>query len=103
MTEFPTVGAFDPDKKNEKKIGKEVTLEELESWSSSEENNKFSSLEELMLESYHYEKDNDNSERIYKAIKILYKIRKDILSICQKHNRSNDNEVLRIIDNLIYL
>ena len=84
-------------------IGKEVTLEELESWSSSEENNKFSSLEELMLESYHYEKDNDNSERIYKAIKILYKIRKDILSICQKHNRSNDNEVLQIIDNLIYL
>ena len=98
MTEFPTVGAFDLDKRIEKK----KTLEELESWCN-EENNNFSSLEELMLESYHYEKDNDNSERIYKAIKILYKIRKDILSICQKHNRSNDNEVLQIIDNLIYL
>ena len=103
MTEFPTVGAFDPDKKIEKKIGKEVTLEELESWSSSEENNKFSSLEELILESYHYEKDNDNSERIYKAIKLLYNIRKEILILCQKHNRSNSNEVIQIIDELLNL
>ena len=94
---------YDPNKRIEKKIGKEVTLEELESWSSSEENNKFSSLEELLLETYYYEKDNENSERIFNVIKLVYKIRKDILSICQKHNRSNNNEVLQIIDELLSL
>ena len=93
----------DPNKRIEKKIGKEVTLEELESWSSSEENNKFSSLEELLLETYYYEKDNDNSERIFNVIKLVYKIRKEILSICQKHNRTNENEVLQIIDELLNL
>lgn len=97
------IRTFDPDKKIEKEFGREVTLEELESWSSSEENNKFSTLEELMLESYHCEKDNDKSERIYKSMKLIYKIRKDILSLCQKHNRSNSNEVIQIIDDLLNL
>ena len=89
---------YDPDKR----IEKEVTLDELESWSN-KENNKFSSLEELMLESYHCEKDNDKSERIYESMKLIYKMRKDILSICPKHNRSNSNEVIQIIDDLINL
>lgn len=105
MCDIPTERTmYDPNKRIEKKIGKEVTLEELESWSN-EENSKFSSLEELLLETYYYEKDNDNdnSERIFNVIKLVYKIRKDILSICQKHNRSNDNEVLQIIDNLLNL
>ena len=82
---------------------KKKTLEELDSWSN-EESSKFSSLEELLLETYYYyEKDNNNSERIFNVIKLVYKIRKDILSICQKHNRSNSNEVIQIIDNLLNL
>ena len=92
---------FDPDKKIEK-MGKEVTLEELESWSD-EENNKVSSLQETLIEIYHCEKDNDNSERIYKAMKLLYKIRKEMLLLCKKHNRSNSNEVIQIIDDLLNL
>ena len=96
------IGTFDPDKKIEKEFGGEVTLEELESLSKVE-NNKFSTLEELMLDSYHCEKDNDKSERIYKSMKLIYKIRKDILSLCQKHNRSNSNEVIQIIDDLLNL
>ena len=96
------IRTYDPDKKIEKEFGREVTLEELESWSKVE-NNKFSTLEELMLESYHCEKDNDKSERIYKSMKLIYKIRKDILSLCQKHNRSNSNEVIQIIDDLLNL
>ena len=56
-----------------------------------------------MLEIYHCEKDNDKSERIYKSMKLIYKIRKDILSLCQKHNRSNSNEVIQIIDELLNL
>lgn len=93
--------AYDPDKR----IEKTKTLEELESWSngSNEENNKFSSLEELLLETYYYEKDNEESERIFNVIKLVYKIRKDILSICQKYNRSIDNEVIQIIDELLNL
>lgn len=96
------IGTFDPDKKIEKEFGREVTLEEFESWSKVE-NNKFSTLEELMLEIYHCEKDNDKSEQIYKSMKLIYKIRKDILSLCQKHNRSNSNEVIQIIDDLLNL
>ena len=89
---------FDPDKRIEKK----VTLDELESWTD-KESDIFSSLEELLLEIYYFEKDNDNSERIFNAIKKVYKIRKNILSTCQKHNRSNSNEVIQIIDNLLNL
>ena len=96
------IRTFDPDKKIEK-MGKEITLEELESWSSSEENNKVSSLQETLIEIYHCEKDNDNSERIYKAMKLLYKIRKEMLLLCKKHNRSNSNEVIQIIDDLLNL
>lgn len=96
------IRTFDPDKKIEK-MGKEITLEELESWSSSEENNKVSSLQETLIEIYHCEKDNDNSERIYKAMKLLYKIRKEMLLLCKKHNRSNSNEVIQIIDELLNL
>ena len=96
------IRTFDPDKKIEK-MGKEITLEELESWSSSEENNKVSSLQETLIEIYHCEKDNDNSERIYKAMKLLYKIRKEMLLLCKKHNRSNSNEVIQIIDKLLDL
>ena len=90
--------AYDPDKR----IEKEVTLNELESWTD-KESDKFSTLEELMLEIYHCEKDNDKSEQIYKSMKLIYKIRKDILSLCQKHNRSNSNEVIQIIDDLLNL
>ena len=82
---------YDPDKK----IGK------LESWSN-KDNDKISSLEELMIDIYHYERDKENSERIFRAIKLIYKIRKDIISVC-KHNRSNSIETLQIIDNLINL
>ena len=89
---------YDPDKR----IEKEVTLEELESWSS-DESDIFSSLEDLMLEIYYFEKDNKNSERIFNAIKKVYKIRKNILSTCQKYNRSNNRESLQIIDNLLSL
>ena len=96
------IRTFDPDKKIEKEFGREVTLKELESWSD-KENNKFSTLEKLMLEIYHYEKDNGNCEEIYKAMKLLYKIRKEILLLCQKHNRSNSNEVIQIIDDLLIL
>ena len=100
FNEIPTerTTAYDPDKR----IGKEVTLEELESWTD-KESDIFSSLEELLLEIYYFEKDNDNSERIFNAIKKVYKIRKNILSACQKHNRSNSNEVIQIIDNLLNL
>ena len=97
------IRTYDPDKKIEKEFGREVTLEELESWSSSEENNKVSSLQETLIEIYHCEKDNDNSERIYKAMKLLYKIRKEMLLLCKKHNRSNSNEVIQIIDKLLDL
>ena len=96
------IRTFDPDKKIEKEFGGEMTLKELESLSD-KENNKFSTLEELMLEIYHYEKDNDNSEQIYKAMKLLYNMRKEILILCQKHNRSNSNEVIQIIDELLNL
>lgn len=96
------IRTFDPDKKIEK-MGKEITLEELESWSSSEENNKVSSLQETLIEIYHCEKDNYNSERIYKAMKLLYKIRKEMLLLCKKHNRSNSDEVIQIIDELLNL
>ena len=90
---------YDPDKRIEKKI----TLNELdESWSN-EESDIFSSLEDLMLEIYYFEKDNENSERIFNAIKKVYKIRKNILSTCQKYNRSNNGESLQIIDNLLSL
>lgn len=90
---------YDPDKRIEKK----VTLNELdESWSN-EESDIFSSLEDLMLEIYYFEKDNENSERIFNAIKKVYKIRKNILSTCQKYNRSNNRESLQIIDNLLSL
>ena len=90
---------YDPDKRIEKK----VTLNELdESWSN-EESDIFSSLEDLMLEIYYFEKDNENSERIFNAIKKMYKIRKNILSTCQKYNRSNNRESLQIIDNLLSL
>ena len=91
--------AYDPDKRIEKK----VTLNELdESWSN-EESDIFSSLEDLMLEIYYFEKDNENSERIFNAIKKVYKIRKNILSTCQKYNRSNNRKTLQIIDNLLNL
>ena len=90
---------YDPDKRIEKK----VTLNELdESWYN-EESDIFSSLEELMLEIYYFEKDNENSERIFNAIKKVYKIRKNILSTCQKYNRSNNRESLQIIDSLLNL
>ena len=90
---------YDPDKRIEKK----VTLNELdESWSN-EESDIFSSLEDLMLEIYYFEKDNENSERIFNAIKKVYKIRKNILSTCQKYNRSNNRESLQIIDSLLNL
>ena len=82
---------------------KKVTLNELdESWSN-EESDIFSSLEDLLLEIYYFEKDNENSERIFNAIKKVYKIRKNILSTCQKYNRSNNRESLQIIDNLLSL
>lgn len=90
--------SYDPDKRIEKKI----TLDELESWSN-EESDIFSSLEDLMLEIYYFEKDSENSERIFNAIKKVYKIRKNILSTCQKYNRSNNRESLQIIDNLLSL
>ena len=89
---------FDPDKRIEKK----VTLNELESWTD-KESDIFSSLEDLMLEIYYFEKDNENSERIFNAIKKVYKIRKNILSTCQKYNRSNNREITQIIDNLLGL
>ena len=90
---------YDPDKRIEKK----VTLNELdESWYN-EESDIFSSLEDLMLEIYYFEKDNENSERIFNAIKKVYKIRKNILSTCQKYNRSNNRESLQIIDSLLNL
>ena len=90
---------YDPDKRIEKK----VTLNELdESWYN-EESDIFSSLEDLILEIYYFEKDNENSERIFNAIKKVYKIRKNILSTCQKYNRSNNRESLQIIDSLLNL
>ena len=90
---------YDPDKRIEKK----VTLNELdESWYN-DESDIFSSLEDLMLEIYYFEKDNENSERIFNAIKKVYKIRKNILSTCQKYNRSNNRESLQIIDSLLNL
>ena len=90
--------AYDPNKRIEKK----VTLNELESWTD-KESDIFSSLEDLMLEIYYFEKDNENSERIFNAIKKVYKIRKNILSTCQKYNRSNNTETIQIIDNLLSL